>query len=249
MRVNRALEKLQAILKQRGAVLSTAALGSALAVEATTAAPAGLVGSITGIAIASSAGTGVAATAFKNMCSTKFKAGIIGALIILGVTLPAVLQQQARAALREQSLSLKRQAQQLADEKQRWLNDLAKANESRTLADDRLREVLRLRNEVGRLRQSEKSFQIASQGTSQPVGGLPRDEFYFVDGGGIAIPGRRHYEQGLTITAAIKACGGFTEAADMTTVRLVSGNADPLVVNIADIERGTADDVVLLPGG
>src|SRR6185503_19239334 len=42
MRVNRALEKLEALLKRRGVALSATGLGSALAAQAVTAAPAGL---------------------------------------------------------------------------------------------------------------------------------------------------------------------------------------------------------------
>src|SRR6185503_16209604 len=42
MRVNRAVEKLQALLKAEGVTLSTAALASVLTAQAVTAAPAGL---------------------------------------------------------------------------------------------------------------------------------------------------------------------------------------------------------------
>ncbi len=57
-RVDRALEKLHALLKHRGATLSAAALGTALATEAVTAAPAGLAGSVAAIALASAAAAG-----------------------------------------------------------------------------------------------------------------------------------------------------------------------------------------------
>src|SRR5579863_4679572 len=46
MRVNRALEKLQVILKGRGVTLSAAALGTALAADAVIAAPAGLAATV-----------------------------------------------------------------------------------------------------------------------------------------------------------------------------------------------------------
>ena len=49
-RVDRALEKLHVLLKHRGATLSAAALGTALATEAVTAAPAGLAGAVTAAA-------------------------------------------------------------------------------------------------------------------------------------------------------------------------------------------------------
>src|ERR1035437_4079437 len=49
-RVDRALEKLHVLLKHRGATLSAAALGTALATEAVTAAPAGFAGAVTAAA-------------------------------------------------------------------------------------------------------------------------------------------------------------------------------------------------------
>src|SRR5215510_2265160 len=54
-RVNRALEKLHLLLKQRGVTLSVAALGSVLATEAVTAAPAGLAAGVAASAVAGAA--------------------------------------------------------------------------------------------------------------------------------------------------------------------------------------------------
>jgi hypothetical protein len=55
MRVNRAVEKLHALLKRRGVTFSAAALGTALAAEAVTAAPVGLATSLSAIALAGAA--------------------------------------------------------------------------------------------------------------------------------------------------------------------------------------------------
>src|ERR1041385_5818916 len=73
MRVNRALEKLHALLKHRGVTLSAAALGAALTTQAVTAAPAGLAVSISSAALATVAGTGTTATLLKIMTLTKIK--------------------------------------------------------------------------------------------------------------------------------------------------------------------------------
>jgi hypothetical protein len=59
-RVDRALEKLHVLLKHRGATLSATALGTALATEAVTAAPAGLAGAVTAAALS---GTTITTTA------------------------------------------------------------------------------------------------------------------------------------------------------------------------------------------
>jgi RNA polymerase sigma factor (sigma-70 family) len=93
-RVDRALEKLHVLLKHRAATLSAAALGTALATEAVTAAPAGLAGSVAGGALASAAaGGGIAATLVKLMTMTKVKFGILsviaagGAAVLLCISL------------------------------------------------------------------------------------------------------------------------------------------------------------------
>jgi len=84
VRVNRALEKLQILLKQRGVALSVGALGSVLTAGAVTAAPAGLVVAISSAAVSGAAtGTGITLTLIKLMATTKLKLGI-AALVIAG---------------------------------------------------------------------------------------------------------------------------------------------------------------------
>ena len=72
MRVNRALEKLHSLLKHRGVTLSIAGLGTVLAAEAVTAAPAGLALTISsvGLATGAAAGTGTSLTIAKLMATT-----------------------------------------------------------------------------------------------------------------------------------------------------------------------------------
>ena len=114
MRVTRALEKLQVLLRHRGVTLSAAGLGAILAGEAVTAAPAGLAATVAGGVLAGSlASGGVVATLLRIMTMTKLKAGIIGALIIAGVATSLLLQQQARARLRAQDELLQRRSEQL----------------------------------------------------------------------------------------------------------------------------------------
>ena len=90
-RVDRALEKLHVLLKHRGATLSAAALGTALATEAVTAAPAGLAGSVAGAALASAAagGFGVGVLKFLAMTKAKLLVGAGGVALLVGlVVLP-----------------------------------------------------------------------------------------------------------------------------------------------------------------
>src|ERR1019366_6551868 len=155
-RVDRALEKLHVLLKHRGATLSAAALGTALATEAVTGAPAGLAGSVAGAALASAAAAGgMTLTLLKVMGMTKLKLGIISAIVVAGMATPLVLQHQAQIKLREDNQALRQQSDQVAAENERLSHLAARANSSQTLANGQPGELLRLRGEVGVLRQQK----------------------------------------------------------------------------------------------
>jgi hypothetical protein len=84
--VDRALEKLHILLKHRGATLSAAALGTALATEVVTAAPAGLAGSVAATALASAAAAGgTTITLLKIAAVPKLTAGIVGVIVLAGI--------------------------------------------------------------------------------------------------------------------------------------------------------------------
>ncbi|MGA2138949.1 MAG: sigma-70 family RNA polymerase sigma factor [Verrucomicrobiia bacterium] len=118
-RLTRALEELRVLLKHRGVALSAAALGTALASEAVSAAPVGLAVTVSSVALASAAaGTGTTFTFLKAMTMTKLQAGIIGAIIVASVLTPLLIEQQAQVKLREENQSLRQQIAQLkADNK------------------------------------------------------------------------------------------------------------------------------------
>ena len=78
MRVNRALEKLEVLLRQRSVTISATALGTALAADAVTAAPAGLAASVAGTALAGVAAAGAATlSVFKIMAISKIQMGAL----------------------------------------------------------------------------------------------------------------------------------------------------------------------------
>jgi RNA polymerase sigma factor (sigma-70 family) len=113
MRVTRALDKLHTLLTHRGAALSAAALGTALATEAVTAAPAGLAASVAGAVLASAAaGGGTTATLVKVMTMTKLKLGLT-ALVIAGAATTLVIQHQSQTKLREENEPFRQQNAQL----------------------------------------------------------------------------------------------------------------------------------------
>jgi RNA polymerase sigma factor (sigma-70 family) len=163
-RVSRALEKLWGILSKRGATLTATALASALTAEAVVAAPAGLAISVTATALAgaATAGTGLSLATIKTIAMTKLQVGVVGVILIAGLTTPLLLQHQSLSQmreennrLREQTLSLQQQAAQtaqLAAENQRLSNLLAHAGNAQPAKSEQLGELLRLRGEATRLR-------------------------------------------------------------------------------------------------
>jgi hypothetical protein len=155
MRVSRALDKLHALMTHRGAAFSAAALGAALAAGAVTAAPVVFAATVAGTALAATACGGVIATVFKFMTMTKVKIAVVSALAIAALAVPVVIQQQSLAKLREENRGLQQQADQLAAlqaEDQRLSNFVVEANSRPAVAETQVRELARLRNEVGRLR-------------------------------------------------------------------------------------------------
>ena len=113
MRVNRALAKLHEMLAQRGVVLSAAALGTALAAEAVTAAPSGMVASVAATALGGAAAGGAALTIMKILSMTKVKIAIASAIVVAAFAVP-IVQHEVIQALRLQNEGLKQQAEQTA---------------------------------------------------------------------------------------------------------------------------------------
>ena len=107
MRVERALDKLRALLARRGVTSTGAALATALANHAVIAAPVGLAATVTG-AVLLGAGTvaGTAGAAATFMSITKLQLGISGALAVAGAV-GLALQAQSNAALRSEVASLR----------------------------------------------------------------------------------------------------------------------------------------------
>jgi RNA polymerase sigma factor (sigma-70 family) len=161
-RVTRAPDQLRSLLIRRGVVLSTAVLGTTLAGEAVTAAPTGLAASIVGIAIAGAAKTGTMATLSKALLLTKAKLAVFGAVFVGVVAMPLVIQHQAQVRLLAKNRSLQEQLDQIGQltvENARLSNLLAHASNEPSFAEERMRELLRLRGEVGRLRRENKEIE------------------------------------------------------------------------------------------
>lgn len=173
MRVQRALEKLHLVLKRRGAALSAAALATALASDAVTAAPAGLACTLAATSLSvGAASAGLSSTLVKALVMTKIKIGVIVAALVAGLSIPLVKQHQALIKLRDENSALRLQASdlpRLAADNIRLSNLLAQPSPLDTQAQTR--ELLKLRGEVGQLKQQlaekPRTRQVAVPATTQ----------------------------------------------------------------------------------
>jgi RNA polymerase sigma factor (sigma-70 family) len=164
MRVNRALEKLQVVLKRRGATLSVAALGTVLAAHTATAVPVGLAATVSA-AVFASAGGGVSTILIKLMTLTKLQTGLIGAVVVAGAMAPLAMQQHAK--WREADSALQSQNERLGalvDENARLSNQVAGSKDSQGLTQKEMDELMRLRNETTALNK-----QLATMKASAPT--------------------------------------------------------------------------------
>jgi RNA polymerase sigma factor (sigma-70 family) len=126
-RVSNALEELRALLKHRGIAFSAAALGTALAAQAVSAAPAGSAIRISTAALASAAtGGGAAFTLLKIMSMTKIQFGL-AAMIVAGAATTLVIQRQTQFKLDEENQALRKQVARLQSEQEVHKPRLARA--------------------------------------------------------------------------------------------------------------------------
>jgi len=151
-RVARSLEKLRVTLERRGVTTTTAALSTALASHAVQAAPAGLAAawisaSLTGTALQS----GAIFTLLKFMSMTKLQLSL-GALVVGGMAVALVNAHQAGYNLRGEDHTLRRQLAGALADNESLSSRIQQMSASPPLSGDQLRELLRLRGEVGLLR-------------------------------------------------------------------------------------------------
>lgn len=220
-RVTRALEQLHLMLSRRGLTLSVAALGTVLAGEAVTAAPAGLAAGVVG-AVAAGGAAGAAWTTLNYLNMTHLKLIAAGAIAVVAVIIP-VAQNRSLSQLRQENRSLQRQLDEearLIQQSQAPSNLLVRSGDPQVLAKPELNELLRLRGEVGRLRNTERELArlrgeaarlAAAEGTNssaQDPGSPGSPPFFFV-GGEFALPNRFLWTNGMTLASAIALAHGF----------------------------------------
>jgi RNA polymerase sigma factor (sigma-70 family) len=146
MRVERALERLRALLRRRGVTSSAAALGWLLSHQAVSAAPAGLAAAVTSASLASAAAGG-SQSLLGLLVMSKAKIIAISALLAAGAATPVVLQYQTNTRLRAELDSLHAQMAQRPQ-----LSAATNPGEAERRRREH-EELMRLRGEVSLLRQ------------------------------------------------------------------------------------------------
>jgi RNA polymerase sigma factor (sigma-70 family) len=196
-RVSRAVERLREFFLKRGVTVGASGLVVVISTNAVQAAPVGLATTIsTAAALAGTAITPTAtAVAAKAIAMTTLQKALIAAtLAVVGGTGIYEARQAWRLreqvqTLRQQQAPLTEQIAQLRSDNESLSNQLVRANRSPSLSSERLRELLRLRGEVGALRQRQRELeqtvaaarskapqlagQSASSVTAQPNGPAP----------------------------------------------------------------------------
>ncbi len=151
--VARSLEKLRATLQRRGVTTTATALSAALASHAVQAAPAGLAGTWISTSLASAAMKGGATFALlKLMSMTKFQLSL-GVIVVGSLAAIVAIQHQTVSKVRGDNQVLRQQLAGLATDNESLSNRLQQVTPTKPLTDDQFRELLRLRGEVGTLRQ------------------------------------------------------------------------------------------------
>ena len=151
MRVNRALEKLRALLSRRKVTCTAGSLGAAMAAQAVHAVPSGLAAALSTTALGAAATTTAGISIIHIMASTKLKLGI-ATIVAAGVTTPLVLQHNALNRFRAENAALRQQVAFLSQESSSPL-----PVDTPVVEEDQ-EELLRLRGQVALLRQEREEL-------------------------------------------------------------------------------------------
>lgn len=178
-RVSRAVERLRELLAQRKVSLGASGLVGLITANAVQAAPAGLAVSLSSAVLTSATVSTVTTTASTAPALTMTilqKACVVATLAVLAGA--GLHQAQQNAKLREQVATLRQQQVPLAEQVRQLEAQLASATNrlgaliaenERLSANSQQREILRLRGEIGLLRNQPATVSNAASQTKQPL--------------------------------------------------------------------------------
>jgi RNA polymerase sigma factor (sigma-70 family) len=171
MRVERALDKLRTKLAKRGVTSTASALAVALTGQAVTAAPTTLADAITTAAFAATVTTSTFGL-LSIMTSTQFKtAG--AALLIAAAGTTIALQQLSARRLRAENVELRQRADTAAEDARLARQANTESAEAGARSSQSQPELLRLRGEVGQLRQQLAAARRTSPKTADQPASAP----------------------------------------------------------------------------
>jgi RNA polymerase sigma factor (sigma-70 family) len=159
MRIQRALERLHKLLVERGVTASVTAIAGLISGNALQAVPPALSTAIMSAASGATMSSGLAWLSF--MTTTKLKTAIAAGLILAGTGMPLILQQHSLRQARAEKRVLAEANQNLlhlSEDNQSLSNLLSKAQSSEAVSRSQLRELMRLRAEVGALRKDSQEL-------------------------------------------------------------------------------------------
>jgi RNA polymerase sigma factor (sigma-70 family) len=162
-RVERALEKLRNFFGRRGISVSTIVIGDTLKAKAIVAVPPGMAGAITAVSIATPPAI-FPLIQIMAITKTQIGAGAVAAAMATAI----FFQTQSVSRLRHENQSLRAQSAQLdllRAENERLAN--VQVPQAGALAADQLRDLARLRAEVGRLKTQLAAAKQSQQNDAQ----------------------------------------------------------------------------------
>jgi RNA polymerase sigma factor (sigma-70 family) len=181
-RVSRAVEHLREFFAKRGVTVGASGLVVIISANAVQAAPAGL--AVTISTAATLAGTTLAttatATATKTIAMITLQKTLITVTIAAAVGTGIYEAHQASTlrgqnqTLQQQQATLTGQIAQLKSDNEGLSNRVAQAGRSPSLSSERLRELLKLRGEVGVLRRQQRELDQAVAAAQSKARDLPR---------------------------------------------------------------------------
>ena len=176
-RIARAIEKLREILSRRGIHASGQMLSSSLSAQAAHAVPAGLAALVASSSVAAAGSAVGSLTTFafiEGVAMTKLKASVAAVIIAAGVSVPLLVQRSELKAMRSENSVLRTQAEQaiqLQAENDRLSRRIQ--DPGRNLDRDEFAELMRLRGEIGLLRQQTNELGAAlakaTEGSRDPT--------------------------------------------------------------------------------
>ncbi|MGA3144847.1 MAG: sigma-70 family RNA polymerase sigma factor [Verrucomicrobiota bacterium] len=161
-RVSRAIERLRDFFSKRNVTVGASALAVLISANAVQAAPVGLAVTIatTAVLAGTAAQTSTVIAATKAIAMTTMQKTITAALLAAAVG-TGIYEAHQASRLRDENQSLRQQTAQLKSDNENLSNRVAQGNRSPSLSSERLRELLKLRGEVGALRRQQRELEQA----------------------------------------------------------------------------------------